>query len=216
MADPVSNRVVAVRAVFFDYDGVLAQDPTGTYTTTRYIAGRLGISQLEVEAAWREAAGEIADSFCEHKVVWPVFCAKLGQDVPLDFLPEAFASTLLDAGMLDLAVRLKRSCRVGIITDNRPDRFDFLCQTQNLEMVFDPVVVSSRVGYTKASEAIFEHALQYVGLQPAECVFIDNAPENLTVAGRVGLHCLYFDDRRRDLTGLVEQLKGTYGLACDN
>ncbi len=216
MADPVSSGAVAVRAVFFDYDGVLAQDPTGTYTTTRYIAGRLGLSRIEVEAAWREAAGEVADSFCGHKVVWPMFCEKLGRDVPLDFLPEAFASTLLDAGMLDLAVRLKRSCRVGIITDNRPDRFDFLCKTQNLETVFDPVVVSSRVGYTKASEAIFEHALQCVGLRPDECVFIDNAPENLVVAGRVGLHCLHFDDRQRDLPGLVELLKGRYGLACDN
>lgn len=214
MADSVSSW--AVRAVFFDYDGVLAQDPTGTYTTTRYIAARLALKPAQVEAAWRDAATETADSFCAHKVIWPVFCAKLGQDVPLEILPGAFASTRLDTGMLDLAVRLKRSCRVGIITDNRPDRFDFLCQTQNLEAVFDPVVVSSRVGYTKASEAIFEHALECVGLQPAECLFIDNAPENLVVAGRVGLHCLHFDDRRRDLSGLMDQLRGRYGLACDN
>lgn len=200
------------RAVFFDYDGVLTLDATGTQTTMRYLANWLDFPCAQVEAAWREAATLLGNPFCRHEVLWAAFCEKLGRAVPLELLPEAFASTRLDLAMLDLASRLRVNYPVGIITDNCPDRFDFLCRQQKLDACFDPVLVSSFVGHTKASPVIFEQAVQRVGLAAHECIFIDNSPANIAVAEKSGLSGLYFDDRRRDVAGLVEQLKSDCGL----
>jgi putative hydrolase of the HAD superfamily len=57
--------------------------------------------------------------------------------------------------------------------------------------LFDAVVISGEVGLRKPDEAIFRHALDTLGLEPAECVFIDDIEHNVVAAealGMVGLH----------------------------
>lgn len=57
--------------------------------------------------------------------------------------------------------------------------------------LFDAVVISSEVGMRKPEERIFRLAAEVLGLEPAECVFIDDITDNVTAAqavGLVGLH----------------------------
>jgi putative hydrolase of the HAD superfamily len=57
--------------------------------------------------------------------------------------------------------------------------------------LFDAVVISAEVGMRKPEEGIFRYAAGTLGLEPAECVFIDDIEANVAAAvtaGLVGLH----------------------------
>jgi putative hydrolase of the HAD superfamily len=57
--------------------------------------------------------------------------------------------------------------------------------------LFDAVVISAEVGMRKPEEEIFQHAARTLGLEPAECVFIDDIGANIAAAqacGMTGVH----------------------------
>ncbi|MGH3241820.1 MAG: HAD family hydrolase [Spirillospora sp.] len=57
--------------------------------------------------------------------------------------------------------------------------------------VFDAVVISSEVGFRKPDERIFRHTLALLGLDAAECAFIDDIEHNVRAAEDLGLHGIH-------------------------
>jgi putative hydrolase of the HAD superfamily len=53
--------------------------------------------------------------------------------------------------------------------------------------MFDAVVISAEVGMRKPERRIFLHAAELLGLEPRECIFIDDIEANITAAEDVGL-----------------------------
>ncbi|WP_033423890.1 HAD family hydrolase [Actinomadura flavalba] len=54
--------------------------------------------------------------------------------------------------------------------------------------LFDDVVISCEVGMRKPDAEIFRLAVERLGLEPGECVFIDDIVHNIRAAESVGLH----------------------------
>ena len=94
-----------------------------------------------------------------------------------------------------------------MITDNKVDRIETILKEKSLEELFDVVVISAQVHCRKTDEKIFAEALKRSGLEPGECVFIDNTAQNLEIPGKMGFRTVYFDDEKRDLTELCDILK---------
>ncbi|MCL2445370.1 MAG: HAD family phosphatase [Oscillospiraceae bacterium] len=69
---------------------------------------------------------------------------------------------------------------------------------------FDGMFASCDVGLLKPDEAFYRAFLQHFHLQAAECLFIDDLPENCVGANRVGIDTFCFDTR--DLAGLRKKL----------
>lgn len=60
-----------------------------------------------------------------------------------------------------------------------------------LRELFDAVIVSGEVGLRKPDPEIYRLGAREIGVEPAECVFVDDLPGNLvpaTTLGMVGLH----------------------------
>lgn len=203
-----------IRAVFFDYDGVLTRDKTGSLTTCRSLSQQAGLSFEAVHAALRPYNEALTHGRTTHEAIWPAVCEVLGRDIPISALRIAFESTPLDEAMMFLAKRLTVRHRVGLITDNKRDRLDHLRAFQQLDAVFDPIVVSSVFGSGKEGAAIFEHALTCLALPPEVAVFIDNHRDNLVAPAALGMHTLHFDDERRDVKALIAELQ-RLGVAID-
>jgi putative hydrolase of the HAD superfamily len=147
--------------------------------------------------------------------VWPELCEHLGQKIPFRLLPLAFQSTPANKPMFALAEELKRRCVVGIITDNKKDRIDYLRKAQQLDSIFAPIVVSAETGCTKKGKRMFEVALQLSGVGANEAVFIDNSTANLVAPRALGMHAIHFDDATNDVAGLRRSLKEDYDLLDD-
>jgi epoxide hydrolase-like predicted phosphatase len=57
--------------------------------------------------------------------------------------------------------------------------------------LFDAVVISAEVGMRKPEPRIFLLAAEVLGLEPAECVFIDDVTGNVTAARAAGLAAIH-------------------------
>ncbi|TFZ03970.1 HAD family hydrolase [Ramlibacter humi] len=200
----------AIACVFFDYDGVLTTDRTGSLTTCRYLSRAAGIPLDRVRAAFAVHNEALTLGHITHDQVWPDICAALGRAIPIGTLEEAFDSTPANGAMFELARALQ--CRVGILTDNKADRMRRLRATQGLDRTFDPIVVSAEAGMSKSSPGFFEHALRLAAAAAHETVFIDNDRGNVDTAAGLGIHAVHFDDAVNDIQGLVRRLQEDFGL----
>ncbi|HZZ95244.1 MAG TPA: HAD-IA family hydrolase [Usitatibacter sp.] len=195
-----------IQAIFFDFDGVLTPDRTGTLTTCRYLSEQTGLPIEALRAAMEPYRAALARGQVTREETWPGVCRALKRDIPPEMLTRAFESTPLDRTMFALANSLGRRTKVGIITDNPKDRMDVVRATLWLDRVFAPIVVSAEQGMAKDDPAIFRHAQVAVGAPAADCVFIDNVQENVEAARSAGMHGLFFDDEKRDVPLLAREL----------
>ncbi|SNS88557.1 putative hydrolase of the HAD superfamily [Actinomadura meyerae] len=60
--------------------------------------------------------------------------------------------------------------------------------------LFDAVVISAEVGMRKPDERIFRHALELLGLDAADCVFIDDIEHNIRAAEALGIRGILHTD----------------------
>jgi len=195
-----------IKAVFFDYDGVLTTDKSGSLTTTRYLSRATGLDGSAVSAAFSRYNRALTLGHVTHGQIWKELCRSLGRDLDIALLFEAFESTPMNRDMFALARKLKRSRQVGIITDNKKDRIDHLKHHQGLEPLFSPIVVSAEVGSDKRSTAIFMHALHLARIEAREALFIDNNEENLAAPRALGMTAILHDDERNDVEALSDAL----------
>jgi FMN phosphatase YigB (HAD superfamily) len=201
----MENRVI--RTIFFDYDGVLTTDKSGSATTFRYLSEASGIPSSTISAAFSPYAGDLFTGRVSHAQIWRHVCEAMGKELDIGLLAGAFESTPLNKGMFSLAHRLSANYSAGIITDNTKDRMDHLRNHQGLDSLFSPIVVSADVGSGKSSPEIFLHATSRAGVAPDECIFVDNSEANLVVARTLGMHAVFHDDEKNDVDSLMGELK---------
>ena len=196
-----------IKAVYFDYDGVLTTDKTGSLTTNRYLSHATGVEFSRVEAAFSRYNKDLTLGKTTHSQIWHEVCSVLGLELSISLLYAAFESTPVNAGMFSLARRLSGNYSLGIITDNKKDRIDHLKKHQDLESLFSPIVVSSEIGADKKSSEIFLYAVNCTHARPEESVFIDNNRGNLIAASALGIETIFHDDEKNDIEALIGTLK---------
>lgn len=212
-----------MKAVFFDFDGVLTIDANDIITTCRYIAGRINAQHAQVIESYQKSIDDIWDFYkgeVPEETLWRSFHSNLQMDGLTDisydkFRPmrkAAYESTELDQKMLNRATRVKESgYKVGIITDNCSERMRYLIKKYSLSDLFEIIVVSAEEKTSKHDQDMFNIALQRAGVDAKDSVFIDNNPNNLQVAKGLGISTILFDDKLRNYTALDRALQG-YGV----
>ena len=76
--------------------------------------------------------------------------------------------------------------------------------------VFDGVVISGEVGMRKPEPRIFRHALDVIGLEARQCVFIDDIEANIAAARRLGIHGIHHAEPAATLAELERLLRLTF------
>lgn len=73
-----------------------------------------------------------------------------------------------------------------------------------LAQIFDEVVISAEVGVRKPSPKAFLHTAQMLGVDPRDCVFVDDLEAHVRGAESVGMRALLHSDRTETLKALEE------------
>ena len=108
-----------------------------------------------------------------------------------------------DAAMID-GVRAARGAgvRTGMLSNSwGRDRYDVAA----LEELFDAWVISGEVGLRKPEPEIFGLTCERLELAPAECVFVDDMPDNVEGARACGLAAIHhtsYDETAAELERL--------------
>jgi putative hydrolase of the HAD superfamily/hydrolase len=72
--------------------------------------------------------------------------------------------------------------------------------------LFDDIVLSYQHGVTKPSREIYLLAAKRLGLEPKECVFIDDAQRHCLAAKEAGMKAINYNDFEQMKTELEELL----------
>lgn len=116
-----------------------------------------------------------------------------------------YAGVLDESGM-DAVARAVRGAGVRTAVVSNADRL----ADPALPDAFDAVVLSGVVGFAKPDAEIYRLAARRLGLEPGECVFVDDLRRNVdgaVAAGMVGIH-------HSDIESTVVELQALFDLGC--
>jgi len=186
-----------IKAIFFDLDGVLTTDKTGSVTISKHITSKTGLDYDLVLCIKEQYDEPLDDGRITYEEAWNEICNELGTTLDFVLVKESYITTPIDHKIIEFAKSLKSKFKVGIITDNMIDRTNFLWKHNSWDKIFDDMVVSASVGSRKNETKIFEIACERLNVSPNECIFIDNKESNLTACEELGMNGIYFDDKKR-------------------
>ncbi len=196
-----------IKAVLFDFDGVLTVDKFGSTTITNYISNTCGIPLEKVQSSYYKFNKQLLLGETTHQEIWKDFCKELGRDIDYNILLDSFRYTRLDDKMIALVKMLKENYLIGMVTDNKCDRIRTILEYRGLQPYFDVVAISAELHSGKDSPAIFEYVLDTLKVSPGECVFIDNTEKNLVVPKQMGMSTMFYDDESRDYDVFINELE---------
>lgn len=84
--------------------------------------------------------------------------------------------------------------KVGLLSNISTWRMHDFFTDNELNSMFDAVVLSGEVGLIKPSSEIFELAADKLGVRPEDCVMIDDLLENVDGAQAAGMRAILFGD----------------------
>ena len=97
-------------------------------------------------------------------------------------------------GSLEIARELAAKYRLGIISNHTDEWTDYIIESHGLEELFDPIIISSHVALRKPGLAIYELTLERAGVPAERALFIDDKPENIAAARRLGMQGIVFEN----------------------
>lgn len=200
---------MAIRAVIFDMGGVWlrTEDPAPRAA----LANRLGISierlsSLVFDAPTAALATVGQASEAEH---WDYVREKLGlSSQQMDaFQQEFWSGDQSDSELLEFIGNLRPRYKTGLLSNAWSGARASITQRYpgSLEF-FDVLVYSAEVGLAKPDPAIFEYILKQLEVQPEEAIFVDDFPNNIEAARKIGLQVIHFKNSmqvRREISALI-------------
>jgi epoxide hydrolase-like predicted phosphatase len=210
-----------IRGVIIDWGGVLTSSIRETVAAWADAEGVDWKSYVAVMRPWLEdsyradAVGNPVHALergeCTVQEFEEMFAARLvrvdGGPVPADgLLARMFGASLTVPAMYDMLRALRAAGFRTCLLSNSWGPGDY--QRDDFPELFDAVVISSEVGMRKPERRIFLHAAGLLGLEPHECVFIDDIEAN--VAGAVA--CGMAGVRHEDPKLTAERLAALLGV----
>jgi epoxide hydrolase-like predicted phosphatase len=185
-----------IHAVFFDLGGVLLR--TADFSPREQLAKRLGMKRLELEefifggeSGDRAQKGEI--SVRQH---WANLAAHLHYSLKevKDLVDEFFANDELDLALLDYVRYLHKNYKTALLSNAWDDLRQVIAERWHFEDAFDDMIISSDVGMVKPDPRIFRLAVERLGVEPNQAVFVDDMQRNVEGAKSVGLRAIWFQN----------------------
>lgn len=205
-------------AVIFDYGCVLSLPlDAGSIARMSALAGipvdrfvesylaprrRYDLGEIDRRAYWRE-------------VLRPY--GKVPDDELIDrlFLEDVGGWTQVREPMVAWARRLSSyGVKTAVLSNMPADHIEHIGARFEWLALFDARVFSAAIRLAKPDPAIYHHCLAQLGLQAADCLFIDDLAPNVEAARSVGLRAILFRSER-ELAEEVASLGGVPGFPDD-
>lgn len=210
--------MTAIRAVLFDFGGVILSSPIDGFLTYERAAGlpagflqRLNSTNPDSNAWACMERGELDE---------PTFCARFeaearaaGHTVDARFILSRLSGEIRPE-MVDAIRALATRYRVACLTNNMPighgsamARTSALAaQIADVMALFGHVVESSKIGARKPEPRFYARACEVIGVSPEQCVFLDDLGINLKPARAMGMTTIKVGDPAQALADLEAAL----------
>lgn len=195
----------AIRGVIFDYGGVIWDM---RWDAAREIARTHGLGEAAIIEAmyrndlWQSLEIGVGDREAWMTAVQAELDRQAGKAMPPLHHHWRDAQHLIEDNIA-LIRRLRPAYRTQILS-NADDSLREKLRSIEVHDLFDDIVVSAEVRIAKPDPAIYRLAAERLGLEPEECVFVDDLLPNVEAARSVGMNGVHFRvDQGHDLSGLL-------------
>jgi putative hydrolase of the HAD superfamily len=196
-----------IRAVLFDYGGVLAEE--GFSNGLQRLAREQGLNVDTITASGMQAvydSGFVLGKGNEAEF-WALLRQRTGLQGDDGFLrQQIFNDFVIRPWMLELVANLSsRGYTTGILSD-QVDWLDKLDARDHFYSYFDHIYNSYYMGKGKRDPSQFTDVAADLGLPPAKILFIDDNERNVATAKSIGLQAIQYVDRQSFVKLLAERL----------
>lgn len=184
---------MSFKAVYFDLGGVIVRtEDKGPRTRIGQELGRtyheMELAVFENESGKRASVGEISEY--QH---WQNAIATLG--LPESEIPRVrdafFGGDIIDHQLLDFMRGLRPQYKVGLIS-NAWDGLRPWIVSQKFDDAFDHMTISAEIKSVKPDAYIYQYALEQLGVNAEEAIFVDDMPRNIKGCNTLGMHGILF------------------------
>jgi putative hydrolase of the HAD superfamily len=201
------DNTARYHGLLVDWGGVMTSN---VFDAFRVFCEAEGLKPDELRQRFREDSGSrdlliaLETGQLDEDEFEPRFAEILGVE-PSELIERIFSGAGPDEGMLAAVQRAReQGVRTGLISNSwGTRRYD----RELLARLFDGVVISGEVGIRKPSPEIYELGAEKIGLDPPQCVFVDDLPFNLKPAAELGMATVHHGSTEDTITEL-EQLLG--------
>ena len=200
---------MTIRAVFFDFGGVLGRfDRVGV----RELEERFGLPDRAIVTAfyripeweqvaigrlpepdWLDAVGRKLDELA-------------GRPIPEIRGEWASAWDNVDRDVVTLAAGLRGRYRIGVLSNSTPRLESELLAANGIHDMWDVIINSARVGVAKPDSHIYQIAAERIGVPPEACLHIDDLEPNVRGAEAAGFSAIHHQGDFAELTSQLELL----------
>jgi len=183
-----------IKAIIFDFGRVItAQKPLSLFRSYEI---ELGLNPDTVNSimfdsqAWQDAllGRKTTEEF------WHLIGPELGLNTADEvnrFRRRYHADEAINEAVLDLIRKLRGRYKLAILSNAPPDLTRWLADWEMRDL-FEVVFCSGDEGMIKPDPAAFKLTLERLGVEPGEAVFIDDTPENVEAARKLGIQGIIF------------------------
>ena len=201
------NGAACYDGLLIDWGGVMTSSVFDTFSAFCAVEGLepdTVARRFREDRACRELLIDLETGVLDEDEFEPQFAELLGVAAP-DLIERMFAGSAPDEEMLDAVRRARqRGVRTGLISNSwGTRRYD----RAQLAQLFDGIVISGEVGMRKPTTEIYELGAQSIGLEPEQCVFVDDLPFNLKPAAELGMATVHHTSSEQTIAEL-ERLLG--------
>jgi putative hydrolase of the HAD superfamily len=184
-----------LRAVIFDYGNVICRPPTQQQLSEAAALCGLTVDEFW-QAFWRKRREY--DRGTDPAAYWQDIAASTGRVFDDAMVAELIRREVdfwshFDTRVLSWAQDLRRAgLRTGILSNLPRPLGEKLRAEEGFLGHFDQVTFSYDLGVIKPEAEIYRHAIQGLGVEPKEALFLDDRPENVEGARAIGMHAELF------------------------
>jgi putative hydrolase of the HAD superfamily len=178
-----------IRALFFDYGGVIADDSAGERLSDK-LAANLSIGRDRAWAMLSPLWHQLTRGKITESGVWTSIEAQYGKPItePQRRIWNIWDTMPRFQDMLAFVAQLKQEgYQTGIISTIIPATADEISAHGGYDL-FNPIILSFEVGYAKPDPEIYQIALKRLdGLLPEEVIYLDDREVCLGPARALGM-----------------------------
>jgi putative hydrolase of the HAD superfamily len=184
-----------MKTLLFDMYGVIIKESKGNFTP--YVYERFPNTDKQYYRTLYEKAsrGEITSDD---------FFTTLGFTDPEAAKRDYIENHLtLDEGFIPFAEQHQSKYRFVLLSNDVLAWSEYIRDYYGVRRYFDDVILSANTGICKPDCKIFEIALKRLGVEPTDCIFIDNSVKNLRSAQSLGLDTILFNRDGEEYSGKI-------------
>ena len=181
-----------IKAVIFDFFGVLANEGTVSFARAHY----------PDDQDKRAKTGLLQDRLNLATITYDQYVTELAK---LGGVDEATTREYLETHkpnrqLLDyIRDNLKPHYKIGMISNAGDNWLDEILEKQDITL-FDDIILSYRIGFIKPQPEIYKLSAKNLAVQPQDCIFVDDIERYCAGATEVGMKAIVYEN--------FEQMKG--------